>query len=260
MKKKSQVKTYYNQYTMHYLSSGYGNVIQAHRPADVKDLLAYTAEQAGIKDGMNILDVGCGVCGPAVYFAEQFDVKINAITISEEQIKYAENLIAEKKLEHKISLVQGDYHALPTYFENEKFDLIIMLESYGHAKHHKKLIQSAEKVLKKKGRIYIKDYFQKELTGNKQRKKGMKRAIKNMNKAYAYNLPDLNKTIKYLRLLDLNLIRVNRNRLPLDNEKSVQQFEEKFNIDLFEGGFHYIFLEPLELLFQKPTDPDEIIT
>ncbi|MGM0650349.1 MAG: SAM-dependent methyltransferase [Bacteroidota bacterium] len=260
MKKPSQVKTHYDEYTKHYLSTGYGKVIQAHRPTNVEDLLAYTARQAGIKDGMHILDVGCGVCGPAVYFAEHFDVKIDALTISEEQINYSKKFIAEKNLDDKIKLVKGDFHVMDKYFEKETYDLILMLESYGHAKCHKKVIQSAEKVLKKEGRIYIKDYFQKEITGNKKRQKAIKKVIKNMNKTYAYNLPDLNKTIKYLRENDMNLIQVNRNRLPLDNEKSVQQFENEQNIDLYEGGFHYIFLEPLELLFQKPSDPDEIIT
>lgn len=256
----TKVEKYYDKWTIHYLDSGYSNVIQAHRPTNIEDLHKYTAKSAGIKDGMKILDVGCGVCGPAVYFAQHYDVKIDALTISEEQIKYSEKFIAEKNLNNKIKLIKGDFHFMDTYFEKETFDLIIMLESYGHAKHHKKLIQSAEKVLKKKGRIYIKDYFQKELTGSKQRKKGMKRAIKNMNKTYAYNLPDLNNTIKYLRANDMTLIQVNRHQLPLDNEKSVQQFEEKFNIDLFEGGFHYRFLDAMELLFRKPTDPDEIIT
>ncbi|MFO7790090.1 MAG: class I SAM-dependent methyltransferase [Bacteroidales bacterium] len=259
MKKRSQVKTHYDEYTKHYLSSGYGKVIQAHRPTNVEDLLAYTARQAGIKDGMYILDVGCGVCGPAVYFAEHFDVKIDALTISEEQINYSKKFIAEKNLDDKIKLVKGDFHIMDKYFEKETYDLILMLESYGHAKCHKKVIQSAEKVLKKEGRIYIKDYFQKEITGRKQRKNAVKRAIRNMNKTYAYNLPDLIKTIKYLREANMNLLQVNRNKLPLDNEKSVQQFEGEHNIDIFEGGFHYNFLEPLELLFFKPENIDDPI-
>lgn len=255
-----KVKTYYDTWTKHYLKSGYGNVIQAHRPAETNELLAYTASQADMKDGMHILDAGCGVCGPAVFFAQKFDVQIQAISISEEQVKLAQKKIAKNNLGNKISAIEGDFHKLDTFYEKETFDLIIMLESYGHAKKHKQVLQSAEKVLKKGGQIYIKDYFRKEFTGNRKRRLGMKRAMRNMNKVYAYNLPDLTETIRILRRLDLNLIKVNRHNLPLDNEKSVQQFEKEHGIDLFEGGLHYLFLEPLELLFVKPENIDAPIT
>jgi ubiquinone/menaquinone biosynthesis C-methylase UbiE len=253
---KPKVEKYYDKWTIHYLNSGYGNVIQAHRPTNVEDLHEYTAKNAGMKDGMKILDVGCGVCGPTIYFAENFDVQLTGFAISEEHIRYSKKSIAEKNLHEKIKLVKGEFHNLHKYFENEEFDLIIMLEAYGHAANQNKLLRSAEKILKKNGHIYIKEYFQKEITGSWERKRKMKRAIRNMNRIYAYNLPDLTKTIQSFRKLNMELVEVNRHRLPLDNEKSVGEFEETHGIDLFEGGFHYQILEPLELYFKKLSDID----
>jgi hypothetical protein len=49
---------------------------------------------------------------------------------------------------------------------------------------------------------------------------------------------------------------VKRNELPIDEQEYVAVFEKKYNIDIFEGRFHYQFVEPLELFFKKPTDID----
>ena len=87
----------------------------------------------------------------------------------------------------------------------------------------------------------------------------MKNAIKNMNEIYAYNLPDLTKTIESMRKLNLELIEVNRHRLQLDNEDSVAQFERTHGIDIFNGGFHFQILEPMELYFKKLIDIDGMI-
>ncbi|MFP4663780.1 MAG: SAM-dependent methyltransferase [Bacteroidales bacterium] len=257
MSKKTE--TYYDAWTRRYMESGYGDVIQAHRPTDVHDLLRYTAEQTGIRDGITILDAGCGVCGPAIYFAQNFDVKIHALSISGEQIRISENRIRQAELQDQIFPQKGDFHHLNDIYPAEHFDLIIMLESYGHAARPKELIQSAERVLKKNGQIYIKDYFQKEITGSKSRRKAVKKAIKKMNTIYAYKLPDLYDTLQHLRQADLSLQYVQRHQLPLDNEKSVRQFEADHGIDLYDGGYNFIFLEPLELLFRKPESRDEPI-
>src|SRR6056297_890934 len=109
---KQNTEKYYDSWTEKYLNSGYGNIIQAHRPTNVEDLLNYTAKKAGIKDEMKILDAGCGVCGPAVFFAKKFDIKIEALTISEVQLNHSKKLINQNELNNKIKLFKGDFHNL----------------------------------------------------------------------------------------------------------------------------------------------------
>jgi ubiquinone/menaquinone biosynthesis C-methylase UbiE len=255
-KKTCKVEKYYNEWTQRYIDCGYGDVIQAHRPQDLNELLNYIGKNAGIKNGMKILDAGCGICGPAIYFATKFDVNITAVTNSIEQVKIAKSKINEQDLNDRIEIIQGDFHKLDTFLQKENFDLILMLESYGHAINKKMVLAGAQKVLKHEGSLYIKDYFKKEITGSRERKQSMKKFIENMNKYYSYNLPDLNKTIDILRQLDLNLQYVKRNELPIDEQEYVAVFEKKYDIDIFEGRFHYQFVEPLELFFRKLTDID----
>ncbi|MCB0511692.1 MAG: hypothetical protein R2760_11710 [Chitinophagales bacterium] len=61
-----KVKNYYDKMTRSYLDI-YGEIIQAFRPSKTKNLLKYIALSSELKKNMNILDVGCGVCGPAIY-------------------------------------------------------------------------------------------------------------------------------------------------------------------------------------------------
>ena len=133
-----------------------------------------------------------------------------------------------------------------------------MLESFGHSRNPKKTVSSLNYVLKNEGYIYIKDYFQKHITGNKERKAAMKKVIRNLNKAYAYNLPDIERTISYLRELNLALIYITRNKLPHHNELVIN-FEKEHGIDLAEGGYYPQIVDPLELYFKKLTDIDEPI-
>ncbi len=259
LNKNNNTKDYYNKCTQLYIDAGYGNIIQAHRPAEVTILMNHICNMTRIKNGIKILDAGCGVCGPAIYIANKFNVNIEAVSNSEVQIKIANENIENAELLGDINTNCYDYHYLDKIYPEEHFDLVIMLESYGHASDKEKLLKSAIKVLKKTGRIFIKDYFSKEITGSKARKSGLRKAIKRMNKAYAYNLADLNQTIKIFRKNDMNLELIQKNPLLVEDQDFVKKFEEINNIDLFGGGFHYLFLEPLELVFSKPADIDSPI-
>ena len=41
-----------------------GPIFQSNRPLSERHYVDYLVESIGIKDGMRILDAGCGVCGP----------------------------------------------------------------------------------------------------------------------------------------------------------------------------------------------------
>jgi ubiquinone/menaquinone biosynthesis C-methylase UbiE len=247
----ADVARHYDEWHGHYMKY-YGDTIQAHRSENIDVLHEYILINSGIRDGMRVLDAGCGVCGPSIYFASKKEIIIDAVTVSKAQADEALLRVKEKKLEKKIHVYHGDYHKLHEMFDRDLYDRVIFLESYGHASDHKKVLESAMIVLKPGGFLYLKDYFKKELSSDPKKAKLMKIGLKNMNKVYRYNAADLYRTIACLRKLGMEMISIKKPEFEWDNTRTVNTFESALGIDLFEGQDRPPIVEPFELLFRKP--------
>ena len=77
----------------------------------------------GLKSSMKVLDIGCGWGGFAKYAAEKYGANIHGITVSQEQVKFANKLC--QGLDVKIEL--KDYREL-----KEKFDRIVSIGMFEH--------------------------------------------------------------------------------------------------------------------------------
>jgi len=256
--KPEEVGHYYDDWLNRY-QEVYGDTIQSYRTENIEMLHQYIMKSAGLKDGMKILDAGCGVCGPAAYFAQKLDIHIDAITISEKQVKEAKTKINEDGLQDKIYVIAGDYHLLDKIYPENHFDAVLFLESYGHAQNHKKVLTAASKVLKKGGYIYIKDYFKKDMPKNLFQKQLIKMGIQNMDSIYRYNTPDLYHTIYIMRQLNFELRWLRIPDLPeWDNNKVIQEFHVKNNIEMYNGNDKLydqnngrFIVDPYEIVFYK---------
>lgn len=191
------VGAFYNQYNDKFLQT-YGEVIQSHRTHDIRILLDYQIEAMQLKAGMKVLDAGCGVCGPACYFAEKTGAEIHALTISEEQVKKSIENIAFKHLEKKVSVKKGDFHDIKMYYPDVQYDVVYFLESFGHSPFHTKAIDSAWKVLKPGGLLYIKDMF-KRLMLLPEYQSIIDKETKEINDEYRYNVANLNEILDHVR-------------------------------------------------------------
>jgi ubiquinone/menaquinone biosynthesis C-methylase UbiE len=157
-----RVGTYYDQTTDKFLAV-YGEIIQAFRTKNVEDYLDYTIQSMQLKVGMTVIDAGCGVCGPAVYFAAKVsDLQVRAVTMSIVQVEKSKLNINDKKLQNQVQVQQGDYHQLGKLFPKESADRVYFLESFGHSNDKVKAVKSAWEVLKPGGKVYIKDLFLRE--------------------------------------------------------------------------------------------------
>jgi ubiquinone/menaquinone biosynthesis C-methylase UbiE len=72
-----------------------------------------------LRPGMHLLDLGCGIGGPARYFAER-GCRVTGIDLTEEFLRVAENLTRRLKLDHSITFRQASALELP--FESGTFD------------------------------------------------------------------------------------------------------------------------------------------
>lgn len=248
------VGNFYNQQTDNFLKV-YGEVIQAFRTTDVKKLLDYQIETIGFEEGQRVLDAGCGVCGPARYFAKHAGVNVEAITISEDQVEKARKYIVDEGLEGKVNVTHGDYHQLENYYESDSFDAVYFLESFGHATNHEQVINSAWGMLKPGGKLYIKDLFIKE-AALESLKEDIAREVKNINDAYRYNVADLYQVLKFIRKKGYILSSVKTIDLPLEDFENLtisNDFQELTGINKIENLQEYVFpVDFFEITCIKP--------
>ena len=76
-----------------------------------------------VKDGDKVLEIGCGWGGFSEYFAKNYNVTIDCITISKKQFEFTKNRISNAGLNNKVNVMFLDYRDL-----KEKYDRIASIE------------------------------------------------------------------------------------------------------------------------------------
>jgi cyclopropane-fatty-acyl-phospholipid synthase len=97
-----------------------------------------------LEKGQRILDIGCGWGSFAYYAAKNYGVKVVGVSVSKEQIKFAEKLCKGLSVEFKLQ----DYREL-----NEKFDHIVSVGMFEHVgiKNYREFLKVSKNCLKKDG-------------------------------------------------------------------------------------------------------------
>ena len=69
----------------------------------------YLAHVMGLRDGMRVLDVGCGVGGPAREIVKFANVNVVGLNNNDYQIERATKYAAKEGLSHQLSFTKGDF-------------------------------------------------------------------------------------------------------------------------------------------------------
>ncbi len=113
------------------------------------------AQQFGLRPGMRLLDIGCGLGGAARYFAHEHGCQVNGIDLSEEYVNVANALAARVGLDERVSCEAGSALALP--FEQGSFDAAYMLHVGMNIEDKARLFAEVRRVLKPAGLFGIYD-------------------------------------------------------------------------------------------------------
>lgn len=117
------------------------------------------AEMARLDSTKRVLDVGCGICAPAVRIAQRYNCHITGINISREQVRHGKRLVEARGMSNLIEVSQGN--ALDLDFEENSFDSILLIEVAGDicvkAAQKKRLVGELHRVLKPGGYIGFSD-------------------------------------------------------------------------------------------------------
>jgi len=93
----------------------------------------YLASQMNLKPGMRVLDVGCGVGGPAREIAQFTNCQIVGVNNNLFQIGRARKYTLKEGLENQVSFVKGDFMKLSEQFGDNSFDAVYAIEATVHA-------------------------------------------------------------------------------------------------------------------------------
>ncbi|KAF7351331.1 Delta-sterol C-methyltransferase [Mycena sanguinolenta] len=111
----------------------------------------YLAAQMGLRPGMRVLDVGCGVGGPARAIARFSDVQIIGLNNNEFQVQRARKYTKKAGLEDQVTFVRGDFMKLEEQFGPNYFDAVYAIEATCHAPTWEGVYGEIFKVLKPGG-------------------------------------------------------------------------------------------------------------
>lgn len=92
--------------------------------------LAHIAAKLALAPGQNVLDIGCGWGGMAIFLAKHFDVHVTGITLSEEQAALARERVAAAGVADRVSIELVDYRDFAA--AGRKFDRIVSVGMFEH--------------------------------------------------------------------------------------------------------------------------------
>lgn len=115
-------------------------------------MLALTAERAGLADGQDILDLGCGWGSLALWAAERFpQSRVVAMSNSPEQRGFIEGLRDRRGLPNLEVLTTevGDFEP------PRLFDRVVSVEMLEHVRNHGELMRRISGWLKPEGKLFV---------------------------------------------------------------------------------------------------------
>ncbi|QPC97760.1 SAM-dependent methyltransferase [Qipengyuania soli] len=92
--------------------------------------LAHIAAKLALADGQNVLDIGCGWGGMAIYLASKFDVRVTGITLSQEQLALARERAVSAGVADRVTFDLVDYRDVPA--RGQRFDRIVSVGMFEH--------------------------------------------------------------------------------------------------------------------------------
>jgi len=109
----------------------------------------YLALKMNVQENQRVLDVGCGVGGPAREIVKFSGVNVVGLNNNDYQIERATNYAQKEGLSHKLSFTKGDFMQMS--FPDNSFDAVYAIEATVHAPSLEGIYSEIYRVLKPGG-------------------------------------------------------------------------------------------------------------
>ena len=115
-------------------------------------MLRLTCERAHVRDGMDILELGCGWGSLTLWLAEHYpNSRITAVSNSTSQREFIEAQCANHGWTH-VQVVTADMNKFTTA---RRFDRVVSVEMFEHMRNYEQLLARVASWLKAEGKLFV---------------------------------------------------------------------------------------------------------
>ena len=118
------------------------------------------ADEGGFRPGMRVLDIGCGVGGPALNIAEHSGAHVTGVNIVPHQVDIARRRAAERGLADRTRFQVADGMSMP--FPDDSFDAIYIFEAGCHMPDKARFYRECARVLRPGGVFLGNEWLQRD--------------------------------------------------------------------------------------------------
>lgn len=118
-----------------------------------EESLAITAERAELRDGQEVLELGCGWGSLSLWMARQFPAsRITAVSNSAPQRRFIESAAAERGLTN-LRVVTADMNDFT--IDVGRFDRVVSIEMFEHMRNYERLLGRISQWLRPQGKLFV---------------------------------------------------------------------------------------------------------
>lgn len=133
-------------------SSGYWKDDSVSFDQSEEDMLELTTERAELKDGMKILELGCGWGSLSLFMAHKYPKgTIIGVSNSKTQKDYIDNEAKKRGLSN-LTIITADMN---TFSIDKKFDRVVSVEMFEHMRNYERLLEKVSSFLEIDGKLFV---------------------------------------------------------------------------------------------------------
>lgn len=151
---------FYREFLGNHWHTGYYLPDGPTGPQDQLRMELRIAISADLASAGDVLEVGCGIGGPACHLAKRTSVRYRGLTPNPVQLELARGLARKANLEDRVAFDLGSASELP--YADESFDVVLFFESPCHFPDRDLFFREVHRVLRPGGRLAGEDWLAAE--------------------------------------------------------------------------------------------------